>query len=409
VDTASNRATAPAVDDKELVTHSRMVAFRACRRRHHYAYELGARPLKQSKPLLVGDALHKWLERWFINGAAWLPPVAPIFGVGPDLDAEREWRGDPMRGVESAFDAVAADDPYEVAKLRAMVLAYHLRWRTQEWRALVVEAEFRAPLTNPLTNRTSRSYERGGKIDAIVELDASLGPEWEGQWIVEHKSNRGPLDPESTYWQRLRLDPQCSDYWLGAHALGFQPRGIIYDVVCKPTIEPYKATPLEKRKMTQGTGCKICGGSKGKQGSGRVPKAGTDGTTPCAVCKESGWKIGEEPRWYADVRLEDETPGAYGLRCFETILAEPDRYLHRHRVVRLEQEMHEHLIDGWFTVRALHEQRATGIAPRNPDACFLYGRPCDYYAVCCGSASIDDQRLFRTGRRHPELRVVNDG
>lgn len=396
---------------KELITHSRMVAFRACRRRHHLAYELGIRPVKQSKPLLVGSALHSWLEAWFrAGGHSWLCPVPPL-----DHDARdaRLWVDDPMHAIEADFAAVAADDPFEAAKLRAMVLAYHLRWRLQTWQVLAVEVQFRAPLTNPLTNRTSQLYERGGKIDAIIGIDFEHGgPDWEGQWIVEHKSNKGPLEPESLYWQRLRMDPQCSDYWLGALALGFKPRGIIYDVVCKPQIEPYKATPVEKRKLTQGTGCKLCGGGKGKKGHGWMMAdlvLEEPERRPCAGCKGSGWKEGEEPRLYADVRLEDETPGEYGLRCLEVMMREPDRYLHRHRVVRLEDELREHLADGWYTVRAMHEQREAGVFPRNPDACFLFNRPCDFYAICTRSASIDDPKLYRLVGKHPELRVVSDG
>lgn len=392
-------------EEKELITHSRMVAFRACRRRHHYAYELGIRPVKQSRPLLVGSALHAWLEQWFrAGGETWLCPVS--------LEERDPYAApDPLREVVDAFAVVAAEDVYEAARLRAMVLAYHFRWRLQRWKVLAVETEFRAPLVNPLTNRTSQLYERGGKIDAVIAIEfEDGGPEYEGQWIVEHKSNKGPLDPEALYWQRLRMDPQCSDYWLGAHALGFKPRGIIYDVVCKPAIEPHRATPEDKRKFTQGVGCKLCKGGKGKRGLGYPPadEVVDEGERrACAECAGTGWS--EAPALYANMRERDETPGEYGLRCLQLMLAEPDRYLHRHKVVRLDAEMREHLTDGWYTVRALHEQRAAGVYPRNPDACFLYHRPCDYYAVCTRSASIDDPKLFQVTGKHPELRVVNDG
>lgn len=393
-------------EEKELITHSRKVAFRACRRRHHLTYDLGYRAIRQSKPLLVGDALHKWLERWFhAGGQSW---ICPFPAEGAEISM---YTPDPHEEMWFAFRAVEREDPFEAAKLRAMVLAYHLRWHLQRWTVLAVEQEFRAPLVNPLTGRTSQGYERAGKLDAVIAIDfEDGGPEFEGQWIVEHKSNKGPLDVESSYWTRLRMDPQCSDYFIGAQALGFKPRGIIYDVVCKPTIEPYKATPPEKRKYTQGNGCKVCGGSKGKAGHGFMV---TDLEYPeaergkCSACKGSGWRIGEEPQLYANTRIADETPGEYGLRCFQTMLAEPHRYLHRHKVVRLEVELRDHLIDDWYTVKSIHETKGLP-GGRNPDACFLFGRPCDFLPVCSRSASIDDPKLYQIARKHPELRVVTD-
>ena len=42
-----------------LLTHSRAKAFRACNRKHHYAYNLHYRAIKQGEPLIVGDMFHK--------------------------------------------------------------------------------------------------------------------------------------------------------------------------------------------------------------------------------------------------------------------------------------------------------------------------------------------------------------
>jgi len=89
------------------------------------------------------------------------------------------------------------------------------------------------------------------------------------------------------------------------------------------------------------------------------------------------------------------------------MLAEPDRYLHRRKVVRLEGELHDHLVDDWFLVKSLHESKGQP-GGRNPDACMLWGRPCEFWPYCTRSASLDDPKLYQISRKHPELRVVTD-
>lgn len=395
---------------KEGVSHTRMVTMRACRYQHHLTYDLGVRPIRQSIQLTFGSVFHAWLQAWFtalltFKVASWIPTSAPLWRS----DEEEEY------GVPTSdwlgFEKLEAADPFEAAKLRAMVLAYHMRWKLQPWRVIAVEVPFKAPLINPVDGTVSKTYERDGRIDLIVDIPSSAGPEDEGLWVVEHKSNSGPLKPGATYFEKLRMDPQCSDYLIGARALGLEPRGIIYDVACKPMIEPKKATPEADREMTIGTGCKKCGGGKNddgvmQPGDGKSGRVGDDGERlPCSACGGSGWK--EAPRYKAHVRLADETPGEYGQRCFEIMITEPERYFHRVKVVRLADEMRDHEISTWYTVRSMHEERRHGVFPRNPDACFRFSRVCDYRPICIRSATKDDTSLYRIGRRY-DLRVVEE-
>lgn len=382
---------------KQGLSHTRKVAFRACRRRHHYAYGLLLRPIKEALALVVGSALHLWLEAWFGHQdlgrrPEWICPVASP--VDPDGQMVI-----PLIKVELAFEALAKVEPYEAAKLRAMVLAYHLRWRLQDWEIQRVEEPFRAPLVNPDTGEISEMFERDGRIDGLIRIPG--GPD-EGVWALEHKSHGEPLDPEDVYWTQLRSDAQCSDYMIGARSLGDgEVRGIIYDVVCKPTAEPYKATPVEKRKYTQGVGCKPCGGGKGARGEGSVMTDDSEiRSITCQSCKGTGWK--DPPSLYANQRDRDETPGEYGLRCFQIILAEPDRYLHRRAVVRLEDELRDHQLDDWHTAQDIERDSQSEYHPRNPDACFHHGRMCEYQPLCFGGASPTDERLYRISTRHQE-------
>jgi hypothetical protein len=70
-------------------------------------------------------------------------------------------------------------------------------------------------------------------------------------------------------------------------------------------------------------------------------------------------------------RKADETPEEYRERVRAELSANPDRY------------------------------------SRNPDACFKWGRGCEYFDVCTGCAALDDEFLFRkTTTPHEELQEV---
>lgn len=46
----------------QLLTNSRAESFKKCRRRHWYEYEMGLRPIEDTKALRMGSAFHAGLE-----------------------------------------------------------------------------------------------------------------------------------------------------------------------------------------------------------------------------------------------------------------------------------------------------------------------------------------------------------
>jgi hypothetical protein len=251
-------------------------------------------------------------------------------------------------------------DPFDLARAEAMLRGYDCRWGDEmadRYVVLAVEAEFRAPLINPETGAASRTWQRGGKIDAIAH-DCQESRDV----IVEHKTASEDIGPGTPYWRKLRMDGQVSGYFLGADAIGFPAEACLYDVLGKLSIRPYKATPAEDRKFKK------------------------DGTL------------------YANQRAEDETPEEFRARCIDAICLEPDSYYRRGEVVRLAAESEEALFDDWQTAQQIHESSRRGRFPRNPDACMKWGRACDYFDVCAGEASISDAFRFRQSAHvSPEL------
>lgn len=347
----------------ELLTTSRQKAARACLRLHKYSYVEGYKPAQEADVLRLGTSTHAVLER--------------------RLHLLRD--GVPYEVIlEQLLEGELAADPYEAAKLRAMICGYHIRWESdvERYEVLEVECEFTMPLLNPATNAPSRTWMLAGKIDGVFwerALEAKL--------VVEHKTSSEDISPGSQYRVRLQLDNQVSTYMDGAAALGHLVAGCLYDVLKKPALRPYKATPEAQRKFTAG---KVC----------------TDLADDCPKCAGSGWK--EAPRLHATQRDRDETPEEYQARVMTAIAEDPASYYQRFLVVRLEAEMLEYRFDTWNLGRNLADAIRLDRAPRNSDACSRYGRTCPFLPVCLGQASLDDETKYRRSGPHPELNQTKE-
>lgn len=340
----------------ELITTSRLKSFNACRRMHHYRYSLGYRPLVDRESAEFGSIMHKGLEAWWLAWAEGRPLLA--------LE-------EALAAIALAAQAASFFDEATAAKAELLMLGYHARWSPTmaEWEVIAVERQFEAPMPTPAGAKRVRGLRVAGKVDVLVRrlADGTV-------WIVEHKTTTADLTPGSTYWQRLRMDTQVSVYFEGVRLLGYEPAGCLYDVISKPEQRPLKATPIEKRKYK-------------KDRKGNV----TD-------------------ELYKNQRTEDETMDAFKARMAAAIAEAPEEYFQRSEVVRLDQEIEESRRDTYDTALMIRETKRADRAPRNPDSCFLWNRPCDFYDVCCGSASIEDETRFkRLADPHPELANDNAG
>lgn len=381
---------------REVVTNSRMKSFRACRRLHHYRYDLLRRPIKVPGALSIGTLYHAGLEGWW----RWFLAVDRAARHGdPTMLPGEQARDAAMAALAAgALEAMESDevDSFKIAGAQRMMAAYDARWRDEvasEWEVLGVEVPFACRLVNPDTERASQLYALAGKIDAVAKRRRT-----ERVWFFEHKSAGESIAPDARYWLKLRADWQVSTYYSGLDQLGIDVEGCVYDVIKKPSLEPAKATPEDVRKYTVGKACKECGGSNPKgappiRGTG-LDRAASSGT--CESCRGSGWK--DEPKLYANQRAEDETVEAYADRVSMAAATDPDLHLRRAEVVRLDAELVEHRFDAWQTVRAIHETKLAGHYSRNPDSCFLFGRPCEFHDVCWAGADINDPNMFRAAR-----------
>lgn len=263
-------------------------------------------------------------------------------GLVPEVESEHLYIGTAIHAMFEAHHRgidpwpVLQDapmDPFAYQATAAMWSAYQWRWTNEPLDMKECELPFELPLVNPETGAPTPLFRRAGKIDGIVRLaDGRLA-------VLERKTTGLDIDLDEDYWVRLRMDSQITGYFIAARELGYDVQTILYDVLKRPTIKPLKATPEEKRKKK----------------------------------KDGGW--------YADVRLEDETPEAYGERCAKAYMEEPMRFFQRVEIPRSEAHIEEYLNEIWWEQQRIREKQRTGRWIRNTRAC-IWPSPCRYLALC---------------------------
>lgn len=318
------------------LTQSALRTHDKCPRLYNIKYIQLYRPTQTEEPLRFGDMWHQIREAW------WRGRFAAAMAKLTEL--------------KSKTNEEQLDD-FSLARLLVMLRGYHARWNeyVNSVEVLSVEAPFEIPLTNPTTGEVSESYVLRGKTDAIIREKGRL-------WVVEEKTAKGDLGPESPYWRRLELDPQCSMYYTAVQqTYGEVPEGIKYFVNVKTNLRPAKKTETIRLKK--------------------------DGQ-PCA-----------------GQRLEDETVAAYAVRMQAAVMEDPDKYYKMVQVTRLEKDVVDSRMDVWHAAHAIFAAERTGIWRRNPDSCIHpYGSACAFLPVCAHRASLEDAMLYRKAEKaHEEL------
>lgn len=329
-------------------------------------------------------------------------------------------------------------DPYEVARMTALLAGYEVRWEhdAAKYTVLGVEVPFEYELAGHVIQ---------GKMDGIVQRNADGRVQ-----VMEHKFSGSDVSPGSNYFEKLALDVQCSVYVDAAAALGYGDVDVLYDVVAKPKHERKLATPEADRTFTKGRGCKVCGGkasgvrgdgnrrnmpdiawagsrdswtadppgaslvtqpaesglavawsvvtADGARGSGygkdatSAKCAAVDFLCECPACKGSGWE--EAPRLHANQRAEDEIPDEFHDRILADIAARPDDFYSRTLVTRTEAQKQRARASILDTIRLARIAEAADIFPMNDSSCFAYNTRCQFFGSCTGVEDINDRIRF---------------
>jgi len=290
---------------REMVTYSDLSAFRNCRRKYYWRSVRGLVPVThEADALWFGDIFHRALEEWHKHKD----------NLARDA-------------IDKAF-ATPADDIVRAnfCRLHAMLSAYGTAYphENEDFEVVALEQEFRAEIHNPVTGAKSRSFILGGKVDGIVRCA-------DGLWLFEHKT-ASETAVTRNYIDRLALDFQVQIYTAVISRLLKEPvQGVIYNVICKPSIRPLEVN--SRRKVA-------------------------------------------------------ETEQEYLQRCvewFERVDGNDDDHTTRLLRVPLYVDAGQHAIlqeELWELTQQLLFARQRDHWYQNTTQCFLYNQPCPYFAIC---------------------------
>ena len=332
-----------------------ITSFLSCRRKFWFRYIEHLEPLQRARPLGMGSAVHKGIEL-LLDGK---PPDEVEKGV---LDAYSD--EDLATDQYAPFDRLTA-----VEILRAFTQNVDYR----RWDVKGTEQYFNISLGH------------GDRVHSLWDGVIAFGGKL---FILENKivADNGP-----DYQHRLLWDTQAGYYLLAAKEEGLEEKygmpvaGILYNLVRKPSIKPYKATPVEQRKYTQpkfakhepckGKGCGDCG----KNNCNNPPD------TP------DGKMLVEPPRLYANMNERDERPVEFAARVADWYRAQMDNIRNgiappdsspfvQHFVYRNAAQLEAIRVKFLQLCSDLRKAKREGAWYENPNACSIM--PCPFASIC---------------------------
>tara|TARA_R100001594_G_scaffold139640_3_gene184223 strand:+ start:1173 stop:2258 length:1086 start_codon:yes stop_codon:yes gene_type:complete len=289
------------------------------------------------------------------------------------------------------IDEIAGPDSIDAAKARALMVGYDARWKDAGYATISTEEEFRLPIVNPASGRSSQLFQQGGKFDGIIERDGR-------HFLLEHKTAGEEIrDRSSPYWRRLAIDSQVSMYVLANWQAERKLDGTIYDVIRKPATNPVNLAP-------------------GKMKAKAVTLEQSFGTI--REMKEFGsyYGVKQDERVIWDV-LEQLDRGSkpresafmYQCRLISVIGSDLNKYYQRQMVPRLDHEILEFANELWQVAKDINEARKHQRWYRNSDACMSWNTPCEYLGICSDHDSVDSEKWDRADSVHPELGLEDRG
>ncbi len=262
-----------------VLSASRMTCAMRCLRQHFYNCEIGLRKTTTGVALRLGSAWARAMEvRW----------------EGADYDG----------ALVSAIPEWVDLDEYSCATVAALLAGYYDYYGPiEEMGKMHPEQQF--------------GYELGHGFTAEGKLD-TLGTLADGRsGIIEGKTTRDSLRPDSDYWLRLSFNMQLYQYTLAARREGWDIAVVLYDVTRKPSIKPKEVNNLDSE------GRKIVLDQKGQR----------------VFLKNGEPKQGGDTKKGHSIKSHVESPDEFSDRLWRDTLARPDFYFVRREVPVIDEQL----------------------------------------------------------------------
>lgn len=292
------------------------------------------KPIKTPTPLEIGTLYHYGLEQ-LLNGRSAVDAAADLLEIAHASAEEKGIDYDPMN-VYIAIEMARAWDRDS-------------NWRS--WKIEAVEKQFEVT--------TGYAKRLLGKIDGIITHPGTGKP-----YLIEHKTTGMWGNDGTKYLENLLWDEQSTNYLYAYRRMledgiltGAAVEGIFYDIIEKPSIKPYTATPPEKRKYTR------------------------DGML------------------YSNMHETDESAEDYRKRV--RAWYEEKNRIHTAFVYRTPADIEEHIRDFNLTVKDIVSAEREGTWYRNPAACAVLA--CPYRPKCLDNVPDTDCLFTRKQSKNEEL------
>ncbi len=333
--------------EKKTLTYSSIQCFRTCPKKYQNRYLEGLVPKEKDDCLYFGTVIHHALETWY-----------GLYGQAYDLRC-----GEVLRILDEQCKDRETDT--NVLKIflqaSAMMRAYMEHYRYEQLDIQEVEMKFTGTIRNPDTGAESRTFDMAGKVDLVTNYRDKL-------YIVEHKTRSSMPDNEEEFLDELWADTQIHLYANYLRQNGLPVVGVIYNILCKPTIKQKFGETEEEFNIRYAELA-----AKNKNGK----------STAKRQLPESDAEYAERlDQWYSEKS-----------RFFRV-----DLLLSQDRLAMVEREV-------WSITKQYLEQNRRNEFFCNTDSCFNWGRPCDYFPYCKSgySKEMKEQLFGITEDVHPEF------
>ncbi|MBL7046494.1 MAG: PD-(D/E)XK nuclease family protein [Candidatus Marinimicrobia bacterium] len=313
---------------KQILTFSAAKKFQSCQRAYYNRYRKNLVPLESNEILFLGSTVHDCLELWYKRD----PNDQSIHYKIIQL-------------IDEAYPLRESDEnqkkDWHLAK--AMMEGYIAQYEKEDFEIIDTELEFCIPIINPSTNRSSRTFELMGKVDALVKMPAPMQSGNELYFIMEHKT---AALITGDYIEKLPLDFQINLYAMALSKYKNIPiAGVIYNVIQKSKIRQKQGESEEKFAARR---------------QELIQKSKTGKTTAKRQNPESDEIFsGRLHSVYNDPKM-----------FYREIL-----YLSDQDIKRTELEL-------WHVTQQILDAQRRGVWCQNTDNCFRYHSPCMYFPLC---------------------------
>lgn len=390
-----------------------MNTFKKCPEKYRIGYVLGWRTLEETEIQRMGNRWHlgrEILERPvgsicpLCGGDAALVggdcPVCVNKGVMPDFDSRIErmvsWLDAVYKYIPDGTDMV------EMAVERAKLVASLFGWAWQRSQAteydvdvLATEIPYDLPVRHPVSCRPLRNVRRVGRIDRLLLINQRTFA------IGESKSTSSSVDPDSTFWDRLKMNIQANEYINAARDLqirgdliqyGIEPDSepishVLFDAWHRPTIRPKKLTQKDSADFVDsGEYC------------GQTFEVSPEDEAPSSPVLVDGVRAETEPGKKEGTFALRETPDMFQARLFSDIRERPEFYFGQQLVAKTNLDLDTHDWQRYNILTMIRAMTKNGAWYRDESQCEATYK-CPYCSICYSKPQIQDNDPVPPGYR----------